>query len=122
LEIVSCFLESALGSASWLFAIVSVKAIESLELFQPAKQIKANRRVIKDRTMRSHYDSSKLKAKRNPYIKYLKQPVTIRLDKESIAYFQALAAETGLPYQQLINLYLRDCASNKRKLSLKWIE
>ena len=70
--------------------------------------------------MRSNYDFSKLKAKRNPYVKYLKQPVTIRLDKESIAYFQSLAAETGLPYQQLINLYLRDCAASKRKLALKW--
>jgi uncharacterized protein (DUF4415 family) len=71
--------------------------------------------------MRSHYDFSKLKAKRNPYIKYLKQPVTIRLDKESIAYFQSLAEETGLAYQQLINLYLRDCAANKRKLDMKWV-
>ena len=71
--------------------------------------------------MRSNYDFSKLKAKRNPYVKYLKQPVTIRLDKESIAYFQSLASETGLPYQQLINLYLRDCAASKRKLALKWI-
>jgi uncharacterized protein (DUF4415 family) len=70
--------------------------------------------------MRSHYDFSKLKAKRNPYVKYLKQPITIRLDKESIAYFQSLAEETGLPYQQLINLYLRDCVASKRKLALKW--
>jgi predicted DNA binding CopG/RHH family protein len=75
---------------------------------------------MEDRSMRSNYDFSKLKAIRNPYVKYLKQPVTIRLDKESIAYFQSLASETGLPYQQLINLYLRDCAASKRKLALKW--
>jgi uncharacterized protein (DUF4415 family) len=71
--------------------------------------------------MRSHYDFSKLKAKRNPFVKYLKQPITIRIDKESIAYFQSLAEETGLAYQQLINLYLRDCAAQKRKLTMKWM-
>jgi uncharacterized protein (DUF4415 family) len=71
--------------------------------------------------MRPNYDFSKLKAKRNPYVKYLKQPITIRIDKESIAYFQSLAEETGLAYQQLINLYLRDCAAQKRKLTMKWM-
>lgn len=70
--------------------------------------------------MRSHYDFSKMRARRNPYIKSLKQPVTIRLDKETIAHFKALAAETGLAYQNLINLYLRDCVAHRRKLSLQW--
>ena len=66
--------------------------------------------------MREHYDFSKMKGKKNPYIKYLKQPVTMRLDKDSVDYFKSLAEDSGIPYQTLINLYLRDCATNKRKL------
>ncbi|MBN2318369.1 MAG: BrnA antitoxin family protein [Acidobacteria bacterium] len=70
--------------------------------------------------MRSHYDFERMKGEKNPYIKNLKQPITIRLDKSTIAYFKSLAAELGMPYQNLINLYLRDCALNRKKLSLKW--
>lgn len=70
--------------------------------------------------MRAHYDFSKMKGKKNPYIKYLKQPVTMRLDKDSLEYFKSLSEESGIPYQTLINLYLRDCAANERKLDLKW--
>ena len=70
--------------------------------------------------MREHYDFSKMKGKKNPYTKYLKQPVTMRLDKDSVDYFTALAAEPGIPYQTLINLYLRDCATKERKLDMKW--
>jgi predicted DNA binding CopG/RHH family protein len=57
---------------------------------------------------------------KNPYIKQLKQPITIRLDKMTVAYFKNLATELGMPYQNLINLYLRDCAAEHRKLALKW--
>ena len=60
------------------------------------------------------------KAKKNPYANRLKRQVTIRLDELTIAYFKDLAEEVGIPYQTLINLYLRDCATNKRKLSLRW--
>ena len=70
--------------------------------------------------MREHYDFSKMKGKKNPYIKYLKQPVTMRLDRDSVDYFKSLAEESGIPYQTLINLYLRDCAAKERKLSMKW--
>ena len=70
--------------------------------------------------MRKHYDFDKMKGKKNPYVKNLKQPITIRLDKSTVAYFKALAAELGMPYQNLINLYLRDCALNKKKLRIKW--
>ena len=70
--------------------------------------------------MREHYDFSKMKGKKNPYIKYLKQPVTMRLDKDSIEYFKTLSDESGIPYQTLINLYLRDCALRKRKLNMQW--
>ncbi len=70
--------------------------------------------------MREHYDFAKIKGRRNPYVRKLKQPVTIRLDREVISYFKALA-KTGVPYQNLINLDLRDCAINRRELSLTWI-
>jgi len=70
--------------------------------------------------MRDHYDFSKMKGKKNPYIKHLKQPVTMRLDKDSVQYFKDLSADSGIPYQTLINLYLRDCAANERKLNLAW--
>ncbi|MCX7017059.1 MAG: CopG family antitoxin [Candidatus Sumerlaeota bacterium] len=70
--------------------------------------------------MRTHYDFAQMKGERNPYIKQLKQPITIRLDTASVAYFKSLAAEMGMPYQNLINLYLRDCALNRRRLQIKW--
>ena len=68
--------------------------------------------------MRREYDFSK--ARRNPYAGRLKRQVTIRLDEQTIGYFKRLARETGVPYQTLINLYLRDCAASRRKLSLRW--
>ena len=68
--------------------------------------------------MRSKYDFSK--AKKNPYASQLKRQITIRLDEDSISYFKALSADVGIPYQSLINLYLRDCAAAHRKLSLQW--
>lgn len=71
--------------------------------------------------MRAHYDFEKMKGEKNPYIKYLKQPITIRLDKGTVAYFKALSKELGMPYQNLINLYLRECALSQKKLNLKWV-
>jgi len=68
--------------------------------------------------MRKRYDFSK--AKKNPYAKRLTQSVTIRLDPSTVAYFKALAEEMALPYQSLINLYLRDCAASGRRLELAW--
>ena len=59
-------------------------------------------------------------AVRNPYIKKAKKTVTIRLENDVIEYFKAMSTETGIPYQNLINLYLRDCAEHSRKLSLVW--
>lgn len=70
--------------------------------------------------MKNHYDFDQMKGERNPYVKQLKQPITIRLDKSTIAYFKALADELGMPYQNLINLYLRDCAVRHKKLKLNW--
>lgn len=68
--------------------------------------------------MRKHYDFSS--ARKNPYASQLKKSVTIRLDEGSISYFKGMAEETGIPYQSLINLYLKDCAASKRKLDLVW--
>ena len=70
--------------------------------------------------MKDHYDFTKMKGKKNPYIKYLKQPVTMRLDTDSVDYFKNMSEELGIPYQTLINLYLRDCALNHRKLKIQW--
>jgi predicted DNA binding CopG/RHH family protein len=68
--------------------------------------------------MRKHYDFSK--ARRNPYAKRLKKQVTIRLDEPTLAYFKKLAEHVGMPYQTLINMYLRDCAENRKELRLQW--
>ena len=68
--------------------------------------------------MRDEYSFSR--AKRNPYAKRLKRQVTIRLDAKTIHYFKSLAEELDIPYQTLINLYLRDCAASKKRLSMKW--
>lgn len=68
--------------------------------------------------MRKQYDFSQ--GKPNPYAARLKQQVTIRLDGVTINYFKELASETGVPYQTLINLYLRECAATKKRLSMKW--
>jgi predicted DNA binding CopG/RHH family protein len=68
--------------------------------------------------MRKEYDFSK--AKKNPYASLLKKQVTIRLEEGTVKYFRELAKDAGIPYQTLINLYLRDCAVSGRKLSLEW--
>ena len=68
--------------------------------------------------MRKEYDFSA--ARKNPYAAQLKKQITIRLDEESISYFKAISADVGVPYQSLINLYLRDCAASHRKLNLNW--
>jgi len=70
--------------------------------------------------MKDHYDFRSMKGEKNPYIKELKQPITIRLDKTTVAYFKTLAVDLGMPYQNLINLYLRDCALNQKKPALRW--
>ena len=70
--------------------------------------------------MRKEYDFSKLKGRKNPYARHLKKQITIRMGVDIIDYFKAMAEQTGVPYQNLINLYLRDCVQHHRKLSLKW--
>ncbi len=67
--------------------------------------------------MRKEYDLSKMEKRKNPFAKQLKKQVTIRMGVDIIDYFKNMAEETGIPYQNLINLYLRDCVTSQRKLS-----
>ena len=70
--------------------------------------------------MKKEYDFSKMRSRKNPYASKLKKPVTIRLSEDVIDYFKEMAEESGVPYQSLINLYLRDCASQHRKVDIQW--
>ncbi|MBN2109013.1 MAG: BrnA antitoxin family protein [Deltaproteobacteria bacterium] len=70
--------------------------------------------------MKEEYDLSKMKARPNPYAKRLKKQVTLRIGQDVIDYFKGLSEKTGVPYQSLINLYLRDCATSHRELNLNW--
>ena len=70
--------------------------------------------------MKKEYDLSAMKSRPNPYAKRLKKQLTIRMGVDIIAYFKAMSGQTGIPYQNLINLYLRDCVQSERKLQLKW--
>jgi len=69
--------------------------------------------------MKKEYDLSKMKKRSNPFSKQLKKQVTIRMGVDIIEYFKNMSEETGIPYQNLINLYLRDCVSSQRKLSFQ---
>lgn len=69
--------------------------------------------------MRKNYDFSE--SVKNPYAKAVKKQITIRLDEDTIDHFKKMSEETGIPYQNLINLYLRDCAAKNRKLNLDWV-
>jgi len=73
---------------------------------------------MEDEMMRDSYDFSN--AKKNPYISKLKKQITIRLDKTTIDYFKEMSEESGIKCQQLINLYLADCAKKHLKLNMKW--
>ena len=68
--------------------------------------------------MRKEYDFST--GKQNPYAKQLKQSVTMRVDRTTLEYFKGLARELDVPYQTLINLYLRDCALTERRPAMTW--
>ncbi|MBW3088518.1 hypothetical protein KIH77_07210 [Bifidobacterium sp. 82T24] len=69
---------------------------------------------MEDSTMRDEYDFSD--SAPNPYAKKLRKSVTMRIDVDTLDYFKSLAAQTGIPYQNLINLYLGQCAKDKRQL------
>ena len=69
--------------------------------------------------MKKEYDLTKLKSRKNPYAKQLKKQVTLRMGVDVIEYFKEMSEETGIPYQNLINLYLRECVNNKKKISFQ---
>jgi uncharacterized protein (DUF4415 family) len=68
--------------------------------------------------MRTEYDFSR--AKPNPYLKKLRKQISIRLDVDTIDYFKKQSVETGISYQNLINLYLSNCASHKKTVNIAW--
>jgi predicted DNA binding CopG/RHH family protein len=70
--------------------------------------------------MKSNYDLSKMKSRKNPYASKLKKSVTMRLGEDVIGYFKEMADEKGVPYQSLINLYLRDCVATHRRIDISW--
>ncbi len=68
--------------------------------------------------MKKQYDFSK--ARPNPYAKRLKKQITLRLDQPTLTYFKNLGERLGMPYQTLINMYLRDCAEHRKELRVQW--
>jgi len=76
--------------------------------------------IIGDKIMKEEYDLSTMKSRPNPYAKQLKKQITMRLEEDVIDYFKKMAEGVGIPYQSLINLYLRDCVSSHRELKMQW--
>ena len=68
--------------------------------------------------MKKEYDFSN--SIKNPYTKKLKRQISIRIENETVEYFKELASQTGIPYQNLMNLYLRECAENNKKPNIHW--
>jgi len=81
---------------------------------------KRTKSIYRKKIMRKEYDFLKMKGRKNPYAKRLKKQVTIRMGIDIIEYFKLMSENTGIPYQNLINLYLRDCVQSGRKISIKW--
>ena len=89
-------------------------------LSRPERPQKLNRNIMESEVcvMLKEYDFSN--ARKNPYAKVLKKQITINIDSNTIDYFKEQAEVVGIPYQTLINLYLKDCVANNRHLSLSW--
>ena len=92
----------------------------SFASFRRAKRLAARPRSIEVAEMKAEYDFSTMKSRKNPYASRLKKPVTMRLSEDVVEYFKGMAEEAGVPYQSLINLYLRDCLAQNRKIQIKW--
>jgi uncharacterized protein (DUF4415 family) len=92
--------------------------VKLFESFLLGRRTSESERLMKVIDVRDHYDFSE--SVKNPYAKKLKKQVTIRLDEDTVKYFKALAEEKDLPYQSLINLYLRDCAQSQKDLKIEW--
>jgi predicted DNA binding CopG/RHH family protein len=72
------------------------------------------------KTVQDEYDFSKMKKAPNPYRKKVRKQISIRIDEDTIDYFKKQAEQSGIPYQNLINLYLSDCAQKTKVLDLSW--
>jgi predicted DNA binding CopG/RHH family protein len=83
---------------------------------QPAARSSSSKKSVGH--MKKHYDFSK--SARNPYLSKAQKPLTIRLDEDTIGYFKSVAEKNGIPYQNLINLYLRECAESGKQLTMTW--
>lgn len=94
------------------------ETVRPFELSLRERLISESEKLMRGIGMRDHYDFSD--SVKNPYAKKLKKQVTIRLDEDTVAYFKNLAEEKDLPYQSLINLYLRDCAQSHKDLRIEW--
>lgn len=70
--------------------------------------------------MRDEYNIEELNPRKNPYVRKNKQQITINIDSEAIDFFRNMATKSGIPYQTLINLYLKDCAENNRMINISW--
>ena len=116
----SSYLALAVKPICLSFVIVIVSPKVSSALFRRGGQPKQKPDFMEIEVMnlRSEYDFSN--ARKNPYAKSLKRQITINIDGSTIDYFKEQSIEVGIPYQVLINLYLRDCATNSRKLDLSW--
>jgi uncharacterized DUF497 family protein len=104
---------------SRLLVVATVfETVRPFELSLRERLISESEKLTRSIGMRDHYDFSD--SVKNPYAKKLKKQVTIRLDEDTVAYFKNLAEEKDLPYQSLINLYLRDCAQSHKDLKIEW--
>jgi len=106
-----------------LYATVTEIQIQPYVLYQQGKQQQqraGNIMNFKEVYMREEYDFSKTEARRNPYAKKLKKQITINIDNDTIDFFKEQSEESGILYQTLINLYLSDCAKQKKQLYLSW--
>jgi len=93
---------------------------QPFESFPQGKQPRTKRSSTKGDIMKNEYDLRAMKSRKNPYSKHRKKQVTIRLGIDVIDYFKSLSEETGVPYQNLINSYLLDCAQHKKKPVMTW--
>jgi len=93
--------------------------VVSSELFPHVRRLNVKARSMGVTEMKAEYDLSKLKSRKNPYASQFKT-VTMRLSQDVVDYFKGMADEAGVPYQSLINLYLRDCLANNRKVQIRW--
>lgn len=102
-----------------MFAIAIGKMTNTSGSFLRGKRIRLKGHNMVNFAMRDNYDFSN--SIKNPYAKRLKKQITIRIDEDTIQYFKSMSEEQGIPYQSLINLYLRDCVKTGRKLEVSWV-